>query len=89
MVKGRRLPDDLDPYADGTAQPGDYWRSRGVWYCQTPSGDMGNLRQHKVTEHGDGTITVSPSILVTLYPPRSAGQEQYHGYLERGVWRGV
>lgn len=32
----------------------------------------------------DGTITVSPSILISHWEGRS-----WHGYLERGVWREV
>jgi hypothetical protein len=35
------------------------------------------------TEHEDGTITVSPSILVSN--PQQG--ELFHGHLERGVWR--
>jgi hypothetical protein len=42
----------------------------------------GNLERHDVTVHDDKTITVSPSILVT-------GGGEWHGYLERGVWRSV
>lgn len=38
------------------------------------------LVTHSIVEHEDGTITVSPSILVT-------GGEEWHGYLERGIWR--
>jgi hypothetical protein len=86
-MTGRRLSDDLDPFAEGAAQPGDYWRYRGVWYCMTPSGDMGNLRQHEVAEHDDGTITVDPSILILRPMASGTGQEQYHGWLERGEWR--
>lgn len=58
------------------------------WHCVTPNGHGGNLAAHDVTEHEDGTITVSPSILVTQ---RREGQdiELWHGYLERGVWRSV
>ncbi len=52
------------------------------WYCTTPNGLFGSIGAHTVEEHPDGTITVSPSILVN----RGLG-EQWHGYLERGVWR--
>jgi hypothetical protein len=57
----------------------------GWWYCRTPNGERGNLGNHDVTEHEDGTITVSPSILV------GATQDGpgWHGYLERGIWREV
>jgi hypothetical protein len=43
---------------------------------------MGNLSGHSVTEHDDGTITVSPSIL-------DDGRSVWHGYLERGAWRQI
>ena len=85
---GRRLADvigEQPPLPLDDLQPGDYWRASGVWYCRTPSGDMGSLRGHEVTEHEDGTITVSPSILV------GGGNmtELWPSYLERGVWREV
>ncbi len=65
---------------------GDYGRlASGEWMCVTPNGHMGNLTAHEVTEHKDGTITVSPSILVTS---RENGKdvEIYHGWLKEGVW---
>jgi len=52
------------------------------WYGTTPNGLLGCLTAHTITEHEDGTITVSPSILVM-----TSGQLGWHGYLERGVWR--
>lgn len=54
----------------------------GEWYGWTPVG-MAGLNKHQIVEHEDGTITVSPSILVTV-PHRN---EQWHGFLEAGVWR--
>jgi hypothetical protein len=62
------------------------------WYCCTPTGRQGNVGAHKVEEHEDGTITVSPSILIR--PIEAAellpkGRDGWHGYLERGVWRRV
>lgn len=81
-MTGRRLPDG--DYAQ--AERGSYWRDprNGLWYCVTPNGRMGNLGGHTVVEHEDGTITVSPSILVDQPSHRA-----WHGYLERGVWREV
>ena len=68
-------------------QPGAYWKAPdGVWRAVTPSGMYGDLNQHEVTEHDDGTITVSPSILVST-PGQS--EHNWHGFLERGVWREV
>jgi hypothetical protein len=53
------------------------------WMARTPNGHLSNLAAHDVTEHEDGTISVSPSILVSN--PQEG--ELYHGFLERGVWR--
>ena len=52
-----------------------------IWMVRTPNGHLGDLGNHDVTENDDGTITVSPSILVS----DSTG-ELYHGYLRDGVW---
>lgn len=77
------------------AQPGDYCKiteyAVGVpckapggveWWLLTPNGHHGRLVSHTVEEHEDGTITVSPSILVSN--PQQG--ELYHGWLKRGVW---
>lgn len=66
--------------------PGDYlWDAdAGEWWIRPPRGSMGGLDTtsgtgHKVVEHKDGTITVSPSILTDVW----------HGHLEHGIWREV
>jgi hypothetical protein len=65
-------------------KPGEYGQlDMGWWLACTPNGQQGNLGNHDVTEHEDGTITVSPSILI--YP--AGGDPGWHGYLEHGVWR--
>jgi hypothetical protein len=47
-------------------EPGEYMQGPGGdWFCCTPNGQLGNLGAHHVEEHHDGSITVSPSILVT------------------------
>jgi hypothetical protein len=69
-------------------EPGDYGiDENGVWWAHIPAPgfSIGNLSAHEVVEHEDGTITVSPSIL--MYG-RNGGAD-WHGYLERGVWRTV
>lgn len=89
---------------------GAYWiDSAGTWAVTTPNGRLGSIAKHTVVEHEDGTITVSPSILVyattgSTYSAddrarlvESHGEEQvrawevgrpeWHGYLERGIWR--
>jgi len=81
---GRRIYPD----AEGRLSfaPGDYGKGQdGVWRARAP-GDgttMGSLKDHQVTEHEDGTITVSLSLL--LEP--TVKLKGWHGYLERGVWR--
>ncbi len=76
---------------------GELWGDNGVdggycpvvrdgvrtWMVRTPNGHLGDVGNHDVVEHEDGTITVSPSILVSN--PQQG--ELWHGYLERGVWR--
>lgn len=84
-MKGRRLY----PGADGdipfdSIQPGDYYRSPHTgWGARLPNGRFCGLNEHHtITEHEDGTITVSPSIW-------AHGGNEWHGFLERGVWRQV
>ena len=78
MVGKRVYPDK-----DGSLllAEGDYGKTdAGGWMARPPGNHTGDLSQHDVTEHEDGTITVSPSILIT-------GEHTWHGYLEKGVWR--
>ncbi len=80
-MKGRRLPDDSEACSLGL---GDYVKitePEPFFYCCSPNGLFGNLSKHKVIEHEDGTITVSPSILIQM------ASFEYHGYLERGIWK--
>jgi hypothetical protein len=85
---GGRLPDGEHRYHE--APNGSFWRDEtGEWRVKTPNGMGGTLALgvHTVTEHDDGTITVQPSIL-TQWPNASPPRE-WHGWLERGVWREV
>jgi hypothetical protein len=95
-MQGRRLPDDAT-IAD--MKPGDYLlrgARRMVWLC-LPNGAQANLPVSKSTatdartwglvEHDDGSLSLSPSIL--LHPSPPADPVGWHGYLERGVWREV
>jgi len=87
-MKGMRVEhlNELWPHEE---HPGHYCpvivEGKRTWYVVTPNGHAGNLGNHDVVEHEDGTITVSPSILVSS--PQEG--ELWHGYLERGVWREV
>ncbi len=82
MTEGRRvyLKDGALRLAEG-----EYGKDeRGVWMARPPRMHMGDLSNHEVTEHDDGTITVSPSIVIV-----ESDENGWHGYLERGVWREV
>lgn len=85
MILGERRPGrrvyDTDDFKDG-----DYGRHPfdQHWMGMAPGGHLANLANHSVTEHEDGTITVSPSIEVT-----GPNLSRWHGYLERGIWRRV
>ena len=89
MTKGRRVYPGESGYP--TLGPGDYGKDKdGQWWCKPPieeRGMAGLLTEHTVTEHEDGTITVSPSIFIS----RIMGDKTitWHGYLERGIWREV
>ncbi len=86
MMQGTRRPDDTEGHfllaGDYSFQRDTFRRSTDspYWLCCDPVGHLGDLRKHAVTEHEDGTITVSPSILIK-------GRTTWHGYLERGIWR--
>lgn len=60
-----------------------------VLWVKVPTGYVGRVvarpdgSGHLITEHEDGTVTVSPSILAT----RGDHGHDWHGFLERGVWR--
>ena len=73
----------------GILKPGEYGKLGDTWYCHSPNGHHGNLTNHEIIEHEDGTITVKPSILIGT---TDATKERnrvvlFHGFLERGVWR--
>jgi hypothetical protein len=66
-------------------EPGDYVKLPDGTYLVRPPDPRfhaGSLAGHRVVEHEDGTITASPSILIS-----EPNVGQWHGFLERGVWR--
>jgi hypothetical protein len=83
-MQGKRhdLPED-----EYNLEPGEYGKSPEGWFCRPPGGKhgVGGINKHTITEHEDGTITVSPSIL--FYD--NDGNPGWHGYLEHGVWKEV
>lgn len=99
ITQGKRIFDKTRDALD-RLQPGEYMLLDdpsgdypSAWFCACPgsmpdgSVILGALAKHKVTEHEDGTITVSPSILVSSPWAGNPYVEHYHGFLERGVWR--
>ena len=87
-MKGRRLPDGVGVFAAcdyGRLEEGAQ-EKRWVWHARPPHGHVGSLKNHDVTEHEDGTITVSPSILIHSSDD-DGSPVVWHGFLERGVWR--
>ena len=85
---GVRLADGEHAYDYYAVPDGAYWlEADGTWRVKTPNGMGGVLGRsnHHVVEHDDGTITVSPSILVDR--PHRSTPMTWHGYLEHGAWR--
>lgn len=65
--------------------PGAYGQVGGGWLVCLPTGELCSMNAgHDITEHEDGTITVSPSILM-----RADRGTPWHGWLEKGIWREV
>lgn len=88
-MKGTRVT----TFGDLRETVGAYMKdSEGIWWCHVPvpasttgkaaADAMGALSGHTITEHEDGTITASPSIL--MEHGQGGG---WHGYLEHGEWR--
>jgi hypothetical protein len=87
-MKGKRIDADTNEpnqFPFPRLGPGDFGKDiDGIWYCRPPWKHAGgSLARHTVTEHEDGTITVSPSILIATHVGT------WHGYLEHGIWREV
>jgi len=57
--------------------------STWCWYVRAPDGAVATIgfENHSVAEHDDGTITVSPSIVMP-------NGNCWHGWLQHGVWSG-
>ena len=68
-----------------------YWHEKNenedAWYIYLPKCGAGSLRNHTVAENPDGTITVSPSILIRGHD--KGVPMQRHGYLRNGIWEEV
>ena len=87
-ASGYLEPQEIDKparYGRVTAQRAD-GTSIGWWQVSAPDGSLGSLNPevHLVVEHEDGTITVTPSLDFSKRKPGA-----WHGWLTRGVFRGV
>lgn len=79
--QGKRVELIAQPGGFQLLKPGEYGKwITGKWFGCSPNGHGCNLSSHDVVEHEDGTITVSPSILI------NSQREEWHGFLRRGVW---
>lgn len=84
VTQGRRITgDDITDSSVANMAPGDYLKRGDSWYAYAPREGAGpsNISTWEITEHEDGTITVSPSIHVK-------GKGGWHGFLVNGVWNG-
>lgn len=94
-MKGRRVMPDAEGWLPNF-EPGDYGRATAPdikptspnswWQVCAPDGSQGSLdpKIHTVTEHEDGTITVSPSL---DFSKRERTPGAYHGHLTHGEWK--
>jgi len=75
----------VNEVGDLLLREGEYGQtSDGTWMARPPGQRTGCLSAHEVEEHDDGTITVTPSILISCPPA-----PDWHGYLTKGEWREV
>lgn len=94
------LPDEIQPgdywkYLDKDGEPKQAGRPTNltgtVWGFYSPDGNgVGTLLSHTVREHEDGTISIRPgdgSSNSVLH--KGARLEEWHGYVECGVWTEV
>jgi len=83
ITQGHRLyPTDKDKIFE-TMKLIDYFKlSSGEFIICTPNNLIASIRNHTVIEHENGTISVSPSILIN-------GTGTWHGFLEKGIWREI
>lgn len=79
----------VNSYLEGDKDTYYYKGEDNNWYLWIPGVGLGNLKAHQVTENADGTISVTPSILVSS-PMLVDGHDvtaSAHGYLTNGIWK--
>lgn len=95
MIGRRIFPD-----AEGcfpALQPGDYMLAKRATPYEAalllywpPGAELGPWRAHpdkKITEHDDGTLSVTPSILCVYAKLEPGRPGSWHGFLDKGIWR--
>lgn len=84
ITQGKHVEDGTLP-----VNPGEYSKIDGVWWAHVPAPgfSVGVPSAHDVVENADGTITVSPSILMWRDYGDPPERRSWHGYLEKGIWR--
>lgn len=87
-MQGRRIYANED--GDLYLAEGDYGFSpkAGCWQVRPFGHHAGSIAKHEIVEHEDKTISVLPSILLTDFG-EGGEPNNWHGYLEHGVWREV
>lgn len=60
------------------------WRTDKCWVLYLPGCGIGELSNHQVVENVDGTVTVSPSILMRGHKDGEASE--VHGHIISDVW---
>jgi hypothetical protein len=87
-TQGRRVyPDEK---GNLPLREGDYGlHPDSGWQVRPPGCHAGGISKHEVEEHEDGTITVSPSIVLYDINERGETVEVWHGYLHHGIWKTI
>jgi hypothetical protein len=60
-------------------EPGEFTKSESGWWFCCPGDLLAWLKNHQVTEHEDGAITVTPSILC-----KRGSVGEWHGFITNG-----
>ncbi len=81
-IQAKRLEIEAHLLNPGEYTPATTEDGKKFYYACTPNGLLANLANHNIVENSNGTITVSPSILV-----KQGDDSSWHGYLEDDVWR--
>ncbi len=85
-LKGTMKPAGYSPHL---FEPGEYCYYEGKLYGCSPNGLLACMSKHKIEQHDDRTISVTPSILVKRGTKDYSMGEYYarwHGHLTRGEW---